>query len=314
MIKRVYLSSGFAVKTPSGRVPASIVPLTILYALATLPLAWLYAWLILHLPPLLNGLVAICFAVSMGGLAHKAASQAKVRNPHWMARFGTVIGLAGWYCHWAAWLAMASAYQIHTMPGFLLHPAAMVDLALDIARSGTWGLGSGKVKGVLLGLCWLAELGILLALPRGLGRLRAAEPFCEASNSWAEKIEVPRKFAYIDEPHALAALLEQDPRHLFSICTPWVENMSHSHARVVLYRCHGGDAYLSITNVLATESGGKIKEREACVIDVLRIPGMDAAALMQDLMTLSGEFADVPDAAPVAPERETAVDDLQARR
>lgn len=303
-----------ATYTPSGRVPATILPVTILYALATLPFAWLYAWLILYLPPLLNVLVAMCFSLSMGALAHKAASQAKVRNPRWMAGFGTAIGLAGWYVHWAAWLGMVTAYQIHTMTGFLLHPLAMVEMMLGIAGTGTWGLGGAKVSGAVLGLCWLAELGILLAFPRLLGRMRAEAPFCEASNSWADKIDVPRKFAYIDEAHAVGALLEQDPQRLFSILTPWVENISHSHAQVVLYRCRAGDAYVSVKNILATESEGKVKQTREYLIEVLRMPGMDAESLMQDLMNITVASADAPDAAPVAPELEAAVEDLQAER
>lgn len=299
---------------PSGRVPATIIPLTILYALATLPFAWLYAWITLHVPPVLNVPAAICFALAMGALAQKAASQAKVRNPRWMAGFGTVIGLAGWYVHWAAWLGMATAYQIHTMSGFLLHPLALFETMLGIAKTGTWGLGGDKVKGIMLGLCWLAELFILLSLPRLLGRMRAAAPFCEASNSWAEKIDVPRKFAYINEPHAAAELLAQNPHQLFSILTPWVENISHSHAQVVLHRCRGGEAYLSITNVLAAESEGKARETKEYVVDLLHMPDMDAELLMQDLMSVTGKSADAADAAPVPPELEDAVEALNAER
>jgi len=303
-----------ATYTPSGRVPASSIPITLLYALATLPCAWLYAWLTLHVPSLLKVLLGIGFSLALGALAHKAASQARVRNPRWMARFGTVIGLAGWYFQWAAWLGMATAYQIRTMSGFMFDPAAMFDLAFGILRVGTWGLGHDKVDGIMLGLCWLAELGMLLAVPRTVGRLRAQAPFCEASNSWAGKIEVPRKFAYIDEPHAAAALLEQDPQQVFSILTPWVENISHSHAQVLIHHCPACDPYLSIVNVLAAESEGKVKETRESVVDVLRMPDMDAQALMRDLLSVGGESADLPEAAAVPPELEAALEDLQAGR
>lgn len=303
-----------AAYTPSGRVPATILPIAALYALATLPLAWLYAWATLQLPVLLKVLPALCFSLAMGFLASMAASHAKVRNPRWMAGFATTIGLGGWYVQWAAWLAMATQDQIRTMTGFMLDPAAMFETALDIASIGTWALGSGKVSGVMLGLFWLAELAILLAFPRLLGRWRAQDPFCEASNSWAEKIEVPRKFAYIDAPHAAAALLEQDPHRLLSILAPWVENVSHSHAQVLIHRCRAGDPYLSIINVLATQSAGKVKETREEVVKVLRMPDMDAASLMQDLISLTGESADASDAAPVAPELEAAVEDLKAER
>jgi hypothetical protein len=39
---------------PSGRVPASALPIIALYAFATLPVAWIYAWLMIHVPAVIN--------------------------------------------------------------------------------------------------------------------------------------------------------------------------------------------------------------------------------------------------------------------
>lgn len=69
-----------------------------------------------------------------------------------MGRLGLMIGVIGWYAHWAAWLAIADA-------------------------------------------------GSFTGLPRSLARTAAETPFCELTDAWAVMLELPRKFAWIDEAH-----------------------------------------------------------------------------------------------------------------
>lgn len=74
--------------TPSGKVPASALPIVALYALATLPSAWIHAFLVMHAPVLVKPLLAVAHAGFLGYLGYLAAAAAKVRDAAWMARFG----------------------------------------------------------------------------------------------------------------------------------------------------------------------------------------------------------------------------------
>lgn len=308
---------------PSGRVPASAYPFVVLYALATIPVAWLYAWLMIHVPPVINLFFTVCYSVWLGYLTSRAGARAKVRNPDWMARAGIVIGLAGWYFQWAAWIALID-HKVAGQPGgyplsgifidLASHPAVLFDAAIDIAQAGTWSLRGDPISGSTLALLWLGELLILLTCVRTSGRMQAGDPFCEASGTWAEKIEVTRKFAFVDDAQSLPAYLEQHPHDLLGVLGPWSETVSLSHATVTIHRCRGADSYLSLSNVAATMEKGKVKETITPVLMYLRLRGIDLDAFLEQLTSAmrspTKAGSNEENAAPIAKELEAALDHL----
>ncbi|RYE76893.1 MAG: hypothetical protein EOO80_12010, partial [Oxalobacteraceae bacterium] len=224
-------------------------------------MAWAYAWLIIHSPALFRLFFTLCFSFWLGVMVQRVGKRAKVRSVAWLTGGGIVIILAGWYFHWAAWIAQI-AHMTAQRPGdhpllgtfidLVLHPGTQLVAAMDIAQVGTWSLGDGRVTGGVLALCWAGELGLLLSLVRIFANMQVDVPFCEASNAWAEDVEVSRKFAFIDNAHPIPSFLEQNPRDLLSVLDPWFESVSPSHAKVTIHRCRGADSYLSISNVVAT--------------------------------------------------------------
>jgi len=311
---------------PSGRVPASALPIILSYACATLPVAWIYAWSTLQAPTLARPIFTLFFSLWLGYMVQQAGVRGKVRNPAWLARASLAIGLAGWYFQWAAWLALIAHMAgqqsgdvslAGTFVGMALHPGTLFATAMNIAEAGTWGLGEDRIAGGMLLLFWLAEFGMLMAFIRIFGRMQADHPFCEASNAWAEKVDVPRKFAFIDDPHLVAPFLEQQPSELLSVLHPWSENVSHSHASVTIHRCRGADSYLSISNLLVTVENGKSKESSTPVLMHLRLPGIDPDALINELLDAVREPCDadtIATDAPVPEELEPAVEHLNGER
>ena len=278
---------------PSGKVPASAPAYIVWYVFATLPVAWAYAWSIVNAPALLEPFFTLCFSLWLGFMVQRAGKRAKVRNANWLTCGGIAIILAGWYFQWAAWIAQLAHITerrpgdhplIGTFIGLVLHPGTLLGAAMDVARIGTWGLGEWRVTGGMLALFWVAELGLLLAFVRIFADMQVQLPFCETSNTWAEDIEVARKFAFIDEPHRVPSFLQQNPRDLLSVLDPWYESASLSYAKVTLHRCRGADSYLSIHNVAAAIEKGKIKESSEPVLVHLRMPGIDPDELMQELL------------------------------
>jgi hypothetical protein len=312
--------------SPSGRLPPTAIPFTVLCSVAALPGAWLYAWLITHIPFVyFNFFFATGFAIWLGCITKYAATHGKVRNPRWMGKFGVAIGLVGWYCQWAAWIAMLIHKSGHvsgdslvgTFTALAASPRFMVHFAIEAASAGVWKIGGWSVAGGALITVWLAELAMLLSLPHLMGRIRAGEPFCETSSTWAEAIELPRKFAFIDEPYVLAQFLETNPEQLFSVLGAWSEGGPLSYAKVTVHRCRGGgDPYISITNTAAILKNGKVEETHKLVSDFLRLPGMDPDEVIRvcaDPASSQPDAARVPEL-PVPPELETAINHLNADR
>jgi hypothetical protein len=294
--------------------------------MAVLPAAWLYAWLTMHIPFIFNFLPACAFAIWLLFIAKFVAGRAKARNPRWMGRLGVVIGLVGWYCQWTAWIALT----LHNQPGQLsansllgtftdlaANPRFMVDFATAVAKAGTWQIGSWRVAGGPLLAIWLAELAILVGLARDGGRMRAAEPFCEASNTWAEELELPRKFAFIDDPDGLARFIEANAAQVFSVLPDWTEAGPPSYSQITVYRCRGGcDPYISITNCKVEISKEKLEETKKLVVNFLRLPGMDADDVIRQGMEQAQSSTDpaIVPGLPTPPELLTAIEDLEADR
>lgn len=198
----------------------------------------------------------------------------------------------------------------------MMHPVAMINVALDVNKAGTWSLGGERITGAVLAVFWLAELLILISFPKALARMRAEEPFCEASNAWAEEIEVSRKFAYIDEPGAVRLFLEQHPGQLLKVLTPWLESISLSHSEVTIFRCRGADSYVSIRNILAALAKGKMEESAKFVLEYMRLPGIDPDDLMRELTKEIPQQAktDNKKDRPTPPELVDAVEHLNAEQ
>lgn len=311
---------------PSGRLSPTAIPLTILCSLAALPGAWVYAWATVHIPFVyLNFLFATAFAIWLGCIAKFAATRGKVRNPHRMGQLGVAIGLVGWYCQWAAWITMlihksgevSGNSLIGTFADVAASPGFIVQFAVEASKAGAWHIGGWSVAGGALIAVWLTELALLLSLPHLMGRMRAGEPFCEASNTWAEAIKLPRKFAFIDEPYVAAQFLETHPEQLFSVLRPWRDDGPPSYSQVTVHRCRGGgDPYVCITNTAAVLKDGKIEETHKLVSDFLRLPGMDADELIRigaNPSSAEGDGTGIPEI-PAPPELASAIAHLDGDR
>ncbi|MDN4059948.1 hypothetical protein QPK31_17160 [Massilia sp. YIM B02769] len=272
---------------PSGRVPATLLPVFLLALLALLPLASAYVWLITRAPLVINVFLAFCYAGCVGILASVVAARAKVRNPEWMRRAGIVLALAAWYCQWAAWIAVTSVRESPQFAGMapaglfwstLADPIAMARFMFELATSGSLHLGQWRVPAVVLALIWLGELGIHVPMAPALGRMRAQQPFCEASGAWAKEITVPQRFAPLDDEDVQALL--DDPAGLARNLHP-VPADAADYAEVLLYRCQEKGPYLSII-AIATHEGerGRSEQKKTLLFEYLRLDGVDLDALL----------------------------------
>jgi len=301
---------------PSGRLPARAVMLASVCALAVLVPAWLYAWLTIHSPfVLINWLAMAAFAVAMGVGAQMAARLGKARNPLWMGRLGLMIGISGWYAHWATWLAIADAGSFGSLLG---DPRAMWGFASLVAEHEVRSIMGMRIEGSVLVAGWIIEFILLASLPRSLARMAAEAPFCELTDAWAEMFELPRKFAWIDEPHVAVHRLESAPGQLFSILDDCPEQDPMRYSAITLYRS-ATDPFISIDNVSIERSANKEKKSTRAVVTYLRLPNMDADGLIAHCLPAAapGPASEAaPDMAAPAdpPELVDAIDHLTAGR
>jgi hypothetical protein len=301
--------------TPSLHVPRIAIPVAILCSTASLPGAWLYAWLNTSLPPrslVLHAFAAIGFAFWLALFAWLAAKVAKVRNPRWMGRTGFLIGLVGWYCQLAAYAMFAlsgsqpSAGTVWgTFSAIATHPLQMVGMLTGPAAEEIAG---GPVLTGLRVLAWLAELLVLVAVPCLVAANRAAQPFCEATNVWAEAIPLPHRFACIEPPTDVVKRLEADPEHVFAILTAAVDDDRASYWKAVLYRCPGGDLYLTLRRAKQPDSASnKTREGPLLLVDLLKLPSADPDEVIR-------KFAQAAQHITTPSELQSAVEDLEAGR
>lgn len=294
---------------PSGRLPAQAIVSTVACALLVVIPAWLYAWLTIHSPlVLLNWFAMGVFAAVMGVAARQVARQAKARNPMGMGRLGLAIGVAGWYAHWAAWLAIADAGGFASL---LAAPQDMWRFGMVLAENEVRHVAGMRIEGSALVAGWIVEFILLTTLPRSLARGAAEEPFCELGDCWATPFELPRRFAWIEEPHVVVHRLETAPGELFSILGASVDADAARYSAVTLYRT-GGDPFVSIDNVQVERDAKKEKKSTRPVVAYLRLPGMDADRIIEECSAPTA--IETGQASTDPPELVDAIDHLGAGR
>jgi hypothetical protein len=276
---------------PSGKVAPGALATGVACGLAVVPAAWLYAWVTMRAPACVNVVALAIFGLSIAVVVDVVALKAKVRSRSWIIRFALMLALFAWYVQWAVWVGLERHLPGAGTLALALHPGALLAAAAHIAQHNAWGVGTLAMAAV-----WLVEAYVLVQLAPGLGLVRVAQPFCEASGTWAEAVAVPRKFAWIAQGAAVAQLLEQSPQQLVSVLSAWTAP-APQYATVRLFRCGAGAAYVTIVNASA---GAAPRD----VVVGLRLPGMPLAALVDKLVARADArgASRADEDAPIAPE------------
>ncbi len=238
---------------PSGVVPSRAYLWAALAILVTLPLAVLYAWLIVHAPAVVNAVLALAFALAMASFVKRACAKCHVRSPRWAGRFGLLLGVCGWYVQWAVWAVLQQDAQLGVsdlVSGTLqmsARPAALVALVGD-AWGGMASTFLGMPARYPMALAWLLELWMLLFFPHYAGKMRAEEVFDEAGQQWAGYTELPERFARLSQAQLLALVASPDGR-LPDVLAPEYDPSAANYAGLRVYRLGKGDPLVSIVNV-----------------------------------------------------------------
>ena len=294
---------------PSGVVPPRAYLLAGAAVAITLPLALLYAWLLVLAPAVINVILAFAFALTMASFVKSVCARGHVRRPRWAGKFGLLLGVCGWYVQWAAWAAwqqdanlglsgiVPRALELAVQPGALL---AIVGDAWSAMASTFIGV---PVK-YPMALGWLLELWALLFFPHYAGKMRAEELYDEAGRQWAHYDTLPERFSLPSQADLLA-LLASPGRRLEDLLAPEYDPSPAKHAILRVYRVGKGDPLVSIVSVEQREKG------EPRVIECS--PGLFLYVPEEELAALRASAEDTADE-PDPPEVVKAIAHLQAGR
>ena len=275
--------------------------MAILFLAATLPLASLYAWLVFHLPGILNVFVCFAFAFVLGSFAKRVCVTAKVRNPRWIGRYGLLLGLCGWYVQWTASALLQRDTDAGVVALFsgalqlLVEPSAVVAFAGRAMQSATSSF-MGLPERYLLVVCWLGELWMLPFFPYYIGKMRAEEVFDETAGKWAEYTELPNRFRPIDQP-GLLRLLDSPSERLSTLLHPHSGPATANHTKLRVYGSGCGDALVSLVSVDLDSKGGQPRTIECSPGLYLYVPAAELDALRAGQADPAAEGADPPELA-----------------
>jgi len=275
---------------PCTTVPARAFVAAAIGVLAVVPAAFLYAWATSPAPGPVNIIALFVFGGWIALVVDRVARLGHVRSRAWVTWFAIALTLCAWYCQWVAWLAFAAQRR---QGGELLQHVAMLAGDPGALLAAALAVAHEQARAVKMVFIWLLEALILLCCAPWSGRARTAQPYCDASGAWAEAVLVPWDFASIADTVAATRLLEQAPHQLPALLTPLAERDAPDGAdytRVMLYRCRGSDAYVSLTNVFYTSGTPEVSVyHEEEWLALLRLPDTDADTLTAQLLPQSGQ-------------------------
>lgn len=265
---------------PSGKVSLLTLPSVAVVATLVFPLDWLYAWLTWEIPFVyINFLITFGFGLILGVATMTALDKGHCRNRTAACLGGMLIGLAGWYSQWGAWLHMVLAGR-GNIPGWLTlctHPGQLWSLLAYVNEVGVWSLrrSSENATGAWLDLFWGIECFILLGCPVLGAWLQAGAPYSETHRRWFAKETLTTRFAAVEDIPAFVSRLELDPRQAAEALGELASQPCDADrfARVDFHVCPGEEiAYLSLDNVTWSTRNGKRKEQRETVLSYLRTP------------------------------------------
>ncbi len=283
---------------PSLSFPFTGVRTVLIAGALALASAWCYALATTTFAAVVNPFVTFVMTVWLAILMRWAAGSGHIRHPAWMGWTAAAVGLLAWYAQWVAWIVLnervaPGQYEGASSIGAAFHLSLRPDLVAAVALEILEESESvfGKAANVLL---WLAELLAFTLLPKSSAAERASQPFCEDTREWATKVEVPSRFAFIDDPEGFRRRLEANPAALGDIIGPTVDPDTPRFSELTLYRCGGRASYVTIVNLVEMarkdaplprealpENAEYLAQEDEPVVALLRVPVSDPDRLLE---------------------------------
>jgi hypothetical protein len=203
---------------PSGKFSPLVIILSIIFLLIGVPiLSTIYSILIWYIPFIyLNFFATVGLGIILAWLLNRLLKIGKVRNTKFASILALIVGVFAVYFVWTSYITLLNNigdntsisgvsvtktfFNIWDFIGISLTPSAIPETMSYLYDNGSWGIKSITVKGFILVIIWILEVGIVILLTWIGGTDQADEPFSEQSNSWFDKekltyrIKMPEDF------------------------------------------------------------------------------------------------------------------------
>lgn len=239
------------------------------------PLGFVYAYLIKWIPFIyLNFFITVGYGLAFGFIAAIFMKIGQVRNNTVAFLTGIVVGIAGWYLNWNAYLHTLTSHA-----PLLVMPSQLLKVMKVLYENGAWGVGQlfgahSTISGIPLAIVWAVEALMIILLAGALGWGSIAQtPYCETHGCWLDQEKKMDKLDAFTNPDHIAALKAGNLAPLDQ-AQPRVPASGH-FARMTLRHSPKCDDYctLSIANITVTlDKNGKPQEKSDLIVTNLQVP------------------------------------------
>lgn len=161
-------------------------------ALATLVVAFVYAYVILYCPFIyINFFATLIYGGAVGFVAATLLKKQKVRSTQAAVAVGVLLGLVAVWAEWVVWMYgfLGRAEVERNLLGLFFVPSALWALILQVNEVGAWTLhGSDAVTGWPLWMIWGLEAAVIAGTAIFAAvAVMDGEPYCESCGTWCEE-------------------------------------------------------------------------------------------------------------------------------
>lgn len=270
---------------PSGEFSLFGAVVTLIVALAAaIPLSFLYALGVLHVPSVyISIILTLGLAYVLAVIVTVGAKKLRIRNSVVGMLIAFLAGLTAYIFHWPAYVAMLLADSNEAAFDFpvifdilrqiIEQPEGLPDIIKNILEVGVWSLGNSAnapaVNGPFLLIIWIIEFLIFVLAPVFWVKNNLAQPYSEKSGKWLKASEMPLPIAYVEEVSAMERAFAMNDFEALSQPLP-DEAIAEKYALVTVYY-DDFTSFVTVTNVILSGSGKKQKKKEKIVFKFLAV-------------------------------------------
>ncbi|MEO0899101.1 MAG: hypothetical protein AAFY71_22000 [Bacteroidota bacterium] len=269
---------------PSGKIPAQGILLSLLGIILTaLILGFVYAHAIYYIPLIyVRVLMTLAAGAAMGYVPRYLIKAGKIRNGLAAPIMSLMGGVLLLYVHWPIWVSLvlnqASGNGAMATPAVfladMLNPSLLWGKIQIINATGTWALEDSTFNDDVLWFVWIVEALIIVGMATFVGWRTESVPFDEKYGSWAQTIDLPKRFQYVGENEAFKSSLEQG-NYEFLASLPPQNNPNDHFSKVKLFHLPDSDIfYFSLINTnRSQDKKGNEQLKEKTFIRQIRVQG-----------------------------------------
>lgn len=271
----------------SGRYsPFSVAKALGLGLLVSVPLAFVYAYIIVYIPIVgtITFILTAGFAGVVGFAVGRALHAGKVRNHAVTLATAIPVAIFALWASWVAWV-YAILHRADAVVGVLdlaLAPATLWKVILLINDKGAWNLKGITPTGAALWGLWALEAAIIGGVIVLVARESVNEPFCEPCERWCDEQKAIAVLGATTKDDLVPRLERGDYAVLREIGPP-----THlAFTRLDLHQCSQCQATttLTATSVTVTVKKDKQETEESGLLKYLLVPPGELSA-MKTLLT-----------------------------